>query len=374
MGGKGKPENESVHALDHVGGAIGVQSEPWLNSWASNELEKVSFCPVCGHSDRILLQDNLVDNVFFVAPGCWSLFQCAHCQNAYLDPRPSLSSIGKAYVTYYTHVSGVDTEPYERLNVFRRFRRTLVNGYINYKHGTKYQPANRLGIAIALLLPRWRHAIAVQFRFLPKPEAGRRLLDIGCGNGDFLNAAQQAGWEVMGLDLDPQAAALRRGFNVKIGTIDLFDNDSECFDAVTISHVIEHVHEPVKVLRAIYRLLKPGGLLYIETPNVNSNGLRIFGRHWRGLEVPRHLVLFSFDGLVDVLARIGFQGISCKPRDDVMTPMFLKSLRIKRGLPPEERYPARLPWLMQLVLQCKRPFVTAEKSEFIALMASKGTA
>ena len=73
------------------------------DSWPDNELELLKYCPVCGSRERELLHTGLRDRVFGVAPGDWTLHRCLECQSAYLDPRPTLATIGQAYTNYYTH-------------------------------------------------------------------------------------------------------------------------------------------------------------------------------------------------------------------------------------------------------------------------------
>jgi 2-polyprenyl-3-methyl-5-hydroxy-6-metoxy-1,4-benzoquinol methylase len=102
-------------------------------------------------------------------------------------------------------------------------------------------------------------------------------------------------WDVEGVELDPAMLKIcrRRGLRVSPGTLEGQQYPDSSFDAITAKHVIEHVHEPVGFLRECERLLKPGGTLVILTPNLQSLGHRIFARAWLGLDVPRHLVLFT---------------------------------------------------------------------------------
>src|SRR5262249_29628220 len=158
------------------------------------------------------------------------------------------------------------------------------------------------------MLPPFRSRIDAQFRWLPKPDPGQTLLDVGCGNGDFLRTAREAGWRTLGLDPDQKACDVARksGLDIIQGGLEVFASVSEKFDAVTLSHVIEHVHEPRKILSAIFNLLKPGGVFYLQTPNIQSRGAAIFRSNWRGIETPRHLVLFTPGALIAVLRRSGF--------------------------------------------------------------------
>ena len=133
-------------------------------------------------------------------------------------------------------------------------------------------------------------------------------MDIGCGDGSFLQVAQTCGWDVIGIDPDPKVVANCRsqGWNVLQGDIEQFYDKERLFDVITMNHVIEHVHDPLAVLKACHRLLKPGGQLWLETPNIDSFGHLQYGRNWRGLEPPRHLLLFNQRSLLTALLAAGF--------------------------------------------------------------------
>jgi 2-polyprenyl-3-methyl-5-hydroxy-6-metoxy-1,4-benzoquinol methylase len=326
---------------------------------------------VCGSSERELLHEALKDEVFFCAPGYWTMWRCAGCRCGYLDPRPTVATIGQAYGNYYTHQAAGSRTDSSSLSLLRRIRRVLSNGYLNARYGTNYQPASRLGPGLAKMLPRQREALDVQFRWLPKPVAGQRVLDVGCGNGAFLLKAREAGWQVMGVDPDPDAVATARqkGLEVRLGSVEAFAGEAGLFDAITFSHVIEHAHDPKSVLADAYRLLKPGGKLYLDTPNIDSRGSRIFGRHWRGIETPRHLVLFSLSGLQQLLQQCGFSVIELQRRRNMDKGMFLSSFRIARGLSPYGNQPKSLP--VGLALRAHLPFVSTSQLEFITLLTHK---
>lgn len=346
----------------------------WQQPWPADELEHVPACPVCGGAARELLQPDLVDNAFFVAPGRWTLYRCMHCRSAYLDPRPNEASIGKAYGVYYTHsVDGPRTMS-DKPGIVRYLKRALTNGYVNSRYGTRRQPASELGVWLAKVLPLRRQKRDAEFRYLPKPRPGQRLLDIGCGNGDFLLNARDAGWDVVGVDPDPKAvvAAKQRGLDVSVGSVELYAGESGCFDAITLSHVLEHLHEPVRFIQTVHRLLKPGGVIFIDTPNIESRGARRWGRNWRGLETPRHLVLFSREGLIGMLQAGGFADIETKRRTAVRQSMYLASLRMQLGKSPDGDQPHRLPAMMRLRLAW--PVTSVRDDEFLTLLARKGDA
>ena len=340
-----------------------------LEEWPESELERVLNCPVCCGISRRVIQEDLIDNVFLTAPGKWILQQCMQCQSAYLDPRPTEVSIGKAYGNYYTHAVNSNQIPEEQLGIFLRIRRRISNGYLNHRYGTHRLPSSLMGKWVAKVFARQRQILDADFRYLPKPNHGQRLLDIGCGNGFFLLRAREAGWLVQGVDLDPEAVTVARqhGLNVSEGTVRLLDGEASCFDSITLSHVIEHVYDPRHLLKAIHRLLKPGGVVYIDTPNINSFGANFFGRNWRGLEAPRHLVLFNTASLVGLLRETGLNAIDIKRRTAVLQDMDRSSQRIAQGLSPYNCEPT--PFYKKV--RASYSYTKTRQLEFITLLAYK---
>lgn len=302
-------------------------------SWPAADLEAVSQCPVCGEARRSLLHNGLVDRVFGVADGVWCLYRCARCESAYLDPRPTPESMGRAYAGYYTH----DSEDHPIVSCrgwLRRLAHDLINGYQNSRYRLHRQSALPAGRWLLPLLPSLCSAANAECRHLPAlPVDGGRLLDVGCGNGGFLALAKQGGWQVEGVDFDADAVktARARGLNVRHGGIEILVDCEASFDVITICHVIEHVYDPVGTLRQLHALLKPGGMLWLETPNLASLGSRRFGSDWRGLEPPRHLVLFNPSSLRQALATAGFHSLRQRWRGLSLFDVFASSEAMALG-------------------------------------------
>lgn len=274
--------------------------------------EILGACPVCGAADRAIEHGALGDDTFRAVPGSWTLWRCAACTCAYLDPRPDRSSIAQAYSAYYTHAAAA-SGPAPSWRAW--MRRPMENGYLHRRYGLDRRPRSLLGALLYGLLLPYKHISDVHYRHLPGAGRGRTLLDLGCGDGGFIAQAQACGWDAEGVDPDPLAAAegLRKGMRVRVGGLDLYAGQAERFDVITLSHVIEHVHDPVATLRECYRLLKRGGRLWIATPNIDSYGHAHFGNHWRGLEAPRHLVLFNEPALRQALSGAGFASLRRLP-------------------------------------------------------------
>jgi ubiquinone/menaquinone biosynthesis C-methylase UbiE len=136
-----------------------------------------------------------------------------------------------------------------------------------------------------------------------------KLLEVGCGRGDMLKLMQEMGWHVEGVDFDHKAVqnAQKKGLRVSCGALEAQAYPDNQFDAITMSHLIEHVHDPVQLLNECYRILRPGGRVVIVTPNSDSWGHRKFASSWRGLEPPRHLHIFNHQSLTILSQNVGFR-------------------------------------------------------------------
>ena len=139
-----------------------------------------------------------------------------------------------------------------------------------------------------------------------------RLLDVGCGTGEFIQVAQQAGWHVTGTELARDAVSLasqRVGQHVLQGDITEIDLPDNSYHLVTSYHVIEHLLDPIAQLKRCYGLLVPGGLLFVETPNIQSLGARLKGKSWSHIIPPEHIIYFSPASLKHALYRAGFDRV-----------------------------------------------------------------
>jgi SAM-dependent methyltransferase len=139
---------------------------------------------------------------------------------------------------------------------------------------------------------------------------GRRLLEVGCGEGYLLAALRDEGFEVKGCDVSSTAAAAARTrFNLDIfhGGVEAADFEPAGFDVVVMLHVLEHVANPEALLRLVNRLLRDEGLLVVEVPNINAGHVLRPGLRRHILHLPFHLVHFTPGGLAQVLSRSGFQ-------------------------------------------------------------------
>lgn len=267
-----------------------------------------------------------------------------------------------AYANYYTHLSE-RTSDLSRESKLRFILRKLLNDYRNTRYGLRRNPVNVFGRSIIPLIPPLRAAIDAGYRHLPSlPIGGGRLLDVGCGNGEFLQLAIEMGWRAEGIDFDMQAvgAARASSLNVVCGCIEDFKEKSGQFDVITVSHVIEHVHDPASLLVQVHRLLKPDGMLWIETPNIDSFGARKFGRNWRGIEPPRHLQLFNIKSLGFLLKSIGFGDLQQQWHSLTTFDIFASSEAIVTDS------------MVNQTKHCRRISLTSMYSELLEMIARNG--
>ncbi|MDM8542143.1 class I SAM-dependent methyltransferase [Desulfococcaceae bacterium HSG9] len=123
---------------------------------------------------------------------------------------------------------------------------------------------------------------------------GKTMLDIGCGQGQFVDIALNLGWDISGIDLSESAVDLCQKFGLPVSKLDIFSSTLKpsSFDMCIISEVIEHVSNPVKFINRVEELLKPRGGVYFTTPNFSSLDRKMLGSHWRAIN-REHLIYFT---------------------------------------------------------------------------------
>jgi 2-polyprenyl-3-methyl-5-hydroxy-6-metoxy-1,4-benzoquinol methylase len=184
----------------------------------------------------------------------------------------------------------------------------LVRGLLSRHYGYPFAGFGAAAVLVRAIPPlreRATHRLGVLLHPW-RPEGA--VLDVGCGAGSYLDLMRALGWSrTVGVDISQSAVESARGLGLEAYAGELADanfRDGE-FDAVSLSHTLEHVGDPVGLLREVKRVTKPGGRVAIVVPNVQSVSSRIFGQRWVGLETPRHLVNYSKDALAKVLDEAG---------------------------------------------------------------------
>jgi SAM-dependent methyltransferase len=231
-------------------------------------------CVVCGAADaapEAVGRDFEHDTV----PGEFSFVRCRGCGHVYLNPRPALDDLESIYPADYYAYSDDGHRLARRLRRMREARKVRI----------------------------FREAIG---------EGPRRILDLGCGNGRLLSMLREhgsPGWELEGIDfsVDAVESCREKGFRAEATRIEEFDAEDGSFDAVIVIQLIEHLEDPRGTFARVRKLLRPGGVLILETPNVGGLDYRWFrGRFWGMYHFPRHWNLFSTAALKRLLDDAGF--------------------------------------------------------------------
>ena len=291
--------------------------------WPSVDLEEVLCCPYCGSNKRTLIYQAVRDYAFSTTPDEWNYWGCDRCDALYLNPRPIKASIGKAYASYYTHSA-------DGQSLIKRLKIRLKYECLSQWLGVNLTPRFGLPCWLGFLFHPLRSLIRVpcELEFLATNPRGS-LIDVGCGGGVTLALAQQMGWKVSGLEIDPLAckAANNIGLNVIQGDYSKLSEIAEKFDCVLCSHVLEHVHDPAEMLSFLTGSLKSNGHLFLSLPNANSDLRFHFGKFWRGLEAPRHISIPTTDVVISMLESLGYVDIK---QYDLYEETYWQSLCIER--------------------------------------------
>jgi SAM-dependent methyltransferase len=155
--------------------------------------------------------------------------------------------------------------------------------------------------------PIVRRRLAEIVETLESFRATNRWLDVGCGAGALLDAAANAGWHASGTEVAPEAVdrLAARGRTVFEGDLAELPLAQDAYDVVSLVEVIEHVADPLAVMRRVEELLRPGGVAFITTPHGRGISARLLGTRWTFVCPPEHLQLFSRAGLGVLLRRSG---------------------------------------------------------------------
>lgn len=237
-------------------------------------------CLVCKAPGK-LLYSNLPDGITAVK-GKWHLKQCVNsqCASIWLDPSPIKEDIYKLYDNYITH----PVEPTKKTFLKKILERILLI-FLYSNPERKYYDT----------------------MYLSNLKPGR-LLDIGCGDGQRLIFMKSKGWDVIGQEIDPKAAAfsLKEGFKIYLGDLPNLKLPENHFDVIIMNHVIEHLLDPLAILTECHRILKKNGHLIIITPNSQALTHFFFKNNWIGLDPPRHIFIFSKISLNSLGLKAGF--------------------------------------------------------------------
>jgi 2-polyprenyl-3-methyl-5-hydroxy-6-metoxy-1,4-benzoquinol methylase len=235
-------------------------------------MENIQNCPVCGspHSSlKFKAKDYTVSNEMF------HIVTCDSCQLIYTNPRPAANEAGpyyhaSAYISHSDTNEGIVNKLYHAVRKFTLQSKTY-----------------------------WIE---------PEKKGNKELLDVGCGNGHFLAAAKEKGWNINGVELAPETAARAAklaGLTIAPSLTEIASDKQ--FQVITLWHVLEHVYEIDEYFQFFKNRLAQDGKLLLALPNPASFDANYFEEYWAAYDVPRHIYHFTPATITALAAKYGFK-------------------------------------------------------------------
>lgn len=241
-------------------------------------------CDLCKSTVGVVVAQG-TDREYPTTSDVFSVIECASCGLWYLNPRPNVTELETIYPS-------------------------------NYHAYNIRPPATQDSLQAKPLTTRVRHSIySRRFRHPLHFFENRNsidLLDIGCGDGWMLDLYQTAGKgriKTFGVDFNNEICEVARsyGHTIYCGRFEDLDVKQK-FDIINMSHVIEHVSSPFDVAQGVFKLLRPGGIFVIESPNTDTWDSHAYGRsNWGALHIPRHWNLFNPSTIRQLAEASGFE-------------------------------------------------------------------
>jgi SAM-dependent methyltransferase len=254
---------------------------------------KLISCDLCG-SEKYQTLYSTKDR-YFPINGSFQLVRCLKCGLLFLNPQPELEELERHYPTehYYAYRSGERATSIvndEKLDWWRTLREALL------------KPMRKI-------FPSLRSEMEKELTQLGPIDGSIRILDVGCGTGDWLTVYQTFGAATYGVEINAQACeeARKKGHIMFCGELPEARFENEFFDIVRFHQSLEHVFSPHYHLLETHRVLKRGGKVWISVPNHNGVQARFFGRWFYAIESPRHLFGFNHQTISRYLNQTGFQ-------------------------------------------------------------------
>ena len=238
--------------------------------------ERIEQCPTCNSKE---FKNYLICDDHAVSKESFAITQCTNCELLLTNPRPAQQSIGKYYASedYISHTN-------------------KANNLTNYL----YKIVRNI-------------TFKTKRNWVEQPLGKKKILDYGCGTGQFLKYLKQHQWETTGVEPDPHAREIASNTDGIIvhSTIDKLSGEK--FDIITLWHVLEHVHDLNKLLTSLKKLLTKTGRLVIAVPNHESYDRKFYKEYWAAYDVPKHLYHFNTQTLTELMKQNSFKLIDTKP-------------------------------------------------------------
>jgi len=235
-------------------------------------------CPACDYTSNTLFLHTFD---YFLTQKAFDIHKCDDCGLLFTTPRPSDTELPAYYESpeYLSH-------PTNNTNLKAR----LYNLIRKINLSQKYKLIETL------------------------TEKGK-MLDYGCGSGEFLKTCQNKGWITSGIEINENA----RNFAIRENKLEVYPEsqikhfDKESFDLITLWHVLEHIPNLNERIQDFYQLLKPNGRILIAVPNVDSWDAQFYKEKWAAWDVPRHLYHYNYKSLQKTMERQQFSFVKSMP-------------------------------------------------------------
>ena len=289
-------------------------------------------CPNCGYKNISLV---LSAKDYTVSGEQFEIWECKDCTQRFTQNIPEQQAIGKYYQSE-NYISHSDTS------------RGLIN---TLYHKVRTRTLKQKRKMVETLTGK----------------SGGNILDLGCGTGAFLHTMKNAKWNITGLEPDETARAnALELYGLKLEkTEEFYRLPEQTFDAITMWHVLEHVHELHEYIDQLKKLLKPDGKLFIAVPNYTSYDAQLYKGFWAAYDVPRHLYHFSPKSMQILLKKHGMNVEKMLPMwyDSVYVSML--SEQYKTGKP----HPAKA-FFSGIISNCKT-LIERDKCSSVIYVAGK---
>ncbi|KPA13157.1 type 12 methyltransferase [Candidatus Magnetomorum sp. HK-1] len=265
------------------------------------ELETVPCC-CCGSSESSIFIKEAKE-LYIGMHDKFDIVRCTNCGLIYTNPRPTIETIGHFYPDSANYYNMSLSDPSSLLFKNERLLDIIAN-HFNYPF-----PSKRSKIITNLLNKYYKNKILMNH--IPPFVKHGKLLDIGCSWGAYLYKMQDLGWDVYGIETNEKAvdfAKKKLGLkNIFCGSIHEVELKKDYFNVIRMGMVLEHMHNPVEIIKTLSLLIKPNGLLVLNVPNVSGLEMKIFGRNAYFLHVPQHLYHFTPISIKNILKKGNFK-------------------------------------------------------------------
>lgn len=277
-------------------------------------MKTLKKCEICGNKNfKFLFKGR--DKLLNITNKQFNLVKCRRCGIEFLNPQPSNKELEKYYSSdkYYSFKS-IDKDSFKlRLKIFLyKLYFTKNNNY----------PLKLLFSPIKFMI---RSTII---------KKNIKLLDVGCGTGEFLHEMQQLGLNIYGIEV----GEIDESADLNIKNTNLLDAkySDNYFDLITMNHVMEHINCPSETLKEIHRILNTNGKFIIGVPNINSIANKLFKKNWLSYDIPRHLFNYSDELMINILRKHKFKIVNIRynsrPTQFVMSIYYLLGIKKRTGI------------------------------------------